>query len=325
MGILTDVGVLKNGAITPEAREAFVDSVNTLLVNGHDGSFFPTPDNLYFSGTPLIGDSFNIKPIADHEAAFPTWHMVWIDVLFQETAKALDVDGATPLAPIMDPTILPAKIPDLKLKADLTLPDILEKVLLPLPPPGIFELFDIDLVADVDLVAELALQLPTLIAPPISLPSIPPLPLPTDFLKPSIPDLNLDISFRPPSIPPIFPAIPPLHLPNLQLTNIVLVIGCFFQKIITTVIPLILADSLGLVESLVSEGPAGLIIFISIKVLDAILSCLLGIELKNALSFLAAFIVYLARVVAMLAVVLVGLILGSGFIAQSIAEFTNLV
>ena len=85
MGIMTDVGVLEGGKITAAARQSFIDDVNSLLLNGHDGSFFPTPDTLFFEGGPFLSTSFNVQPIEKHQETF-RWYL---EVIFLKRRSIL--------------------------------------------------------------------------------------------------------------------------------------------------------------------------------------------------------------------------------------------
>lgn len=329
MGIMADVGVLDSpkGKITPEAREKFVDDVNLLLLNGFDGKLFGLVDiagdvpDLVFEGSNLLSDPFTLKPIEDHEAKFPTFHKFFIDTLFEKVAVALDVEGATPLAPIMDPTFI---FPNFDLA--IPFPELLVKLVTGFPPPpelvalGIpfdMTIFDVE-IDDLDIPAIVA-------AIPIPAPPIPPVPIPD---LPGIPDLIPAFTVPPiPSIPfPELPAIPPLHLPNLVLYNIIDIVLCIVLAIIEAIVKMVTIKALDMVTALSEKAVIGLIAFVAAELLLNIIACLTGLQLKNALSFVAAFVVFLERVIGMVCTDVVGLVLGSpGLIVQGVAQFVNLV
>jgi len=328
MGILTSVGVLKNNKITQTARERFVNDTNLLLLNGSGALNFPVPSILVFEGSPQLSTPFNIQPIEQHRETFTVWHKIFIDTLFEKTAQALDVEGSRPLAPIMDPSSIALDL-GINLKPDIGFGDILPKILLPLPPPGIFTLFDLD-ITDIDLLAELAIKLPDLVSP-VSFPKIPDLPVPPDIAI-TLEDIAISgvpvANIRVPELPfDLIGLSPPLHLPDLRVYNIFDIVKCFFTKVILVAIPTLIASGTDLVQNLVENGPFGLFTFIFGVVVSLLLSCLtdVGFALENALSFVAAFLVYIKNVVAMLAVDLVGMLLGDGLLAKGVADALNLV
>lgn len=326
MGILTDVGVLAGGKITPAAREKFIDDVNVLLLNGFDGKIFgiadiagDTPD-LVFQGSEQLSGPFTLKPIEEHQKKFPTFHKFFIDILFEKTAVALDVPGATPLAPVFDPTVAFAALP---LKPGIGLPEILARLPVIAIPPSPFDLFDID-ITDVGLLAELALKIPK---PSIPMPPSLPLDLPGigDLAPPLIVPPSPDIQIVPPGLPNI-PSVPPLHLPNVKMYNIIAIVGCIFAAVIKAIVLIVTIKALEMVTALAEKAVIGLIAFVAAELLINIIACLTGLNLKNALSFVAAFVVYLERVIGMICTDVVGLVLGSpGLITKGVAQFVNLV
>lgn len=325
MPILTTVGLLQGGLISDAARQKFVDDTNTLLLNGNgDFLFGALPDAVIFEGNGFLSDSFNIQPITKHQQTFPVWHQIFIDKMYQDTANALDIDGSTPLAPVLDYTVPFAGF-GFPLR-DLTLPEFAAGMAIPDPTfqAQLQFFFDID-IGDLNL--DLLLQLPTLIPPPLPplppFPALPPLPLDFSF------DLPLGFDLPTPQIPNlVLPPIPPigfdLDIPTLPLPVIGFVL-CAVVKAIPAIFAILLAKALaGELLTALSKGPVGLIIFVATVVIEAILSCL-GINLKNVLTFLAGFLVYIKQLVLMLAVVLVGVVFGEGLLIQVAANAIGLI
>lgn len=319
MPILTSVGLLQGGLISDAARQRYVDDTNTLLLNG-SGDFMmgSLPDPVLFPGVPFLSESFNVQPLEVHQATFPVWHKVFIDFMFQATANALDVDGSTPLAPICDFTAPFAKF-GFPLR-DITIPDFAVGMALPDPTfqAHLEFFFDVDPIEIPPLLPDL------LLAVPIPTPTIPPIP--------PIPPLPLDFAFDVPfglSLPPfpdlILPPIPPVEFDVTLPLPVVGFLLCAVVKAVPAILAALIAEALTgkLIEAL-AEGPVGLVAFVAAVVLDAVLSCL-GINLKNVLTFLAGFLVYIERLVAMLVVVLVGCIFGEGLLIQVVAKALRLV
>lgn len=320
MPILTTVGLLQGGEISDASRGSFVDDVNTLLLNGSGGFLLGgLPDPAVFKGDGFLHTSFAVQPLQKHIETFPVWHQVFIDTMFRDVANALDVDGSTPLSPVLDYT-LPFAAFGFPLK-DLTLPQFAAGMAIPDPTfQTQFEFFfDVD---PNDLTPQLLLDIAASIPlPSVPIPPIPPIPpLPADFAA-NIPNVG----------------IPQLPMPNLQLPpippfafNITLplpAIGflfCAVVKALPVIFATLLARAMGgeLIEAL-SKGPPGLIGFVAAVVIDAILSCL-GIELKNVLTFLAGFLVFVERLILMLVVVLLGVVFGEGLLIKVAAKALGL-
>ena len=316
---MTHVGLLQGGLISNEARQGYVDTVNLLLSNGTgDFLFGGLPDPVIVPGNAFFAESFAIEPIEKHQETFPVWHQIFIDTMFEKTAVAMDVNcGGGQLAPFGDPTVA---FPDLKLKAGIGIPDFLIK--LPLLPISLPDLFDID----VDFLADFTLNFPAGLLPPnIPIPAIPFLP------PPSLPSIGLptlpgiDLPFDLPSLPTFLfsPAIPPIQF-NITLPLPVLgFLLCAIIEAVPIIIARLLLDIGGFIGAL-GKGPAGIILFVALIVLEVIGACL-GIELKNVLTFLAGFLVYIEKLVLMLVVLLVGLIFGQGLLVKLVASAVGLV
>jgi len=323
MGILTHVGLLEGDKITPAARQAFVDAVNLLLQNGTSNFLYGgLPSELKVPGSELLSKSFNITPIEKHQQTFPAWHQTFIDTMFEKTAVALDVEcGAGLIAPFGDPTVI---LPDLKLKAGIGIPEFV--ILMPGLPVTLPELFDIEITLP-ELIAEFSAKvaIPNIPLPPfLPLPEIPPvnIPIPPFPLLPkwNIPAVQLYFN-----IPPI-PPIPPIPMPNWNFQLPLPILAFLFCAVITA-IPIIIAklllDPPGFLAA-VAEGPVAIILFVLVIVLEVLGACL-GIELKNVLTFLAGFLVYIEKLVLMLIVVIVGQIVGQGLLVQLVATSIGLV
>lgn len=326
MPILTHVGLLTDDKISDAARQSFVDLVNVLLLNGSDnwfGGAAAAPPAASFGGNSFFGKQFDIQPIEKHRETFPVWHKVFIDTMYEGVANALNVDGRAPLLPILDPTVTFAPL-NLKLKS-LTIPDFAIGMALP-PPAQIEYFFDVspdDLLLLTPQIPDLLAKLP--VGPP-DIPMPPPLPgLPSFAIPPY--GLIIPIPF-PPAIPFVIPPIPPIPgIPNfLPLPFPVMgFLLCAIVKALPAIFAILIAKSIAgeLITSL-KDGPPGLIAFVAIVVIDAILSCL-GINLKNVLTFLAGFLVFIEKLVLIIVTVLIGLIFGEGLLVQLVATAIGLV
>lgn len=96
--ILSGIGMLKSGKISPEAEQAFIDDVCALAKT----------------------DAFQDKDKTVQ------WHSIWIDTLYKGVVQALDLSGQTPLFPIFDTSTtfgvalpIPFSLPDLATKAKI--------------------------------------------------------------------------------------------------------------------------------------------------------------------------------------------------------------
>lgn len=324
---MTHVGLLQGGLVSNAARQSFVDTVNLLLVNGTgDFLFGGLPDPVIVPGNSFFAESFTIEPIEKHQETFPTWHQIFIDTMFEKTADAMDVNcGGGLLAPFGDPTIA---FPDLKLRSGIGIPDFLIKLpLLPITLPDLFEISP-------DFLLEFTTSFPTKLLPPnIPIPSIPFVPPPAlpSIQFPAIPGIGLPFDIQslptllgaPPSIPGLPLIIPPIQF-NIKLPLPLLgFLFCAIIEAIPIIIGRLLLDIGGFIGAL-GKGPAGIILFVALIVLEVIGACL-GIELKNVLTFLAGFLVYVEKLVLMLVVLLVGQIFGQGLLVKLVASTIGLV
>lgn len=203
--ILTKVGLLSGGKLTKEARDRYIAEVIGLLVTGNESGKGGTPTTQIFSSLvplpPIPGPTLvNVTtlsaepafwfspdplaavmtPIITNREKCPLWHSIFIDILYEKTAVALDVAGTTPLFPIFDVT---AAFPNVNLPLPYTPPDLAAKLEIP-PPKLLAELGSLGL----------KLKMPSLPAPP---------------LPPDIPFPNVAISGIP------FPGFPALVLTDL--------------------------------------------------------------------------------------------------------------
>lgn len=301
-GILTGVGLIDGGKLTPKARSTYVDEVLGLLATGNaegkGGSpttqifsslvpLPPVPGPVIFNVTTLQSEPlfwFGPDPLAavmatllKDEKKTPVWNAIFPDLLYAKTASALDANGATPLFPLFDVSCafpdlegFPIPIPDLAAKLKLTPPKLLIKL------------------------AQLGFSLSP---PSIPLPPIPPS-LP-DFL-PKVPGLTL-------------PGLPSLALPDLLIGLIKLP----FDLLVKLAIP-----DIGLILDLLSfkfDAVLKLAFDIVVKLLEPLIPIVPKI-------IIASILIYLKDVVAMVITDIVGLIIGAGGAAtKTVAKATGLI
>lgn len=171
--ILTTIGLLDGGKLTKKAGDKYFQEVTALLIRGNaDGkgmpdvltALFPIPPT---DPTPPILNVTTLKPekvfwfdpdpfaalqanhIKDRKNA-EVLHAIFLDLLFEKTAIAMDLNGATPFAPILDyssifidfpfppkfPDDFLPKLPELGIKLpDLTIPVLMAKLGIKFPPP----------------------------------------------------------------------------------------------------------------------------------------------------------------------------------------------
>lgn len=166
--ILTSVGLLEGGKLTKAAKDSYKKEVLALLATGNlDGKggspatkifnsivpLPPIPGPLIANVTTLQAEQlfwFGPDPLAAlmfetlTEEKCPIWHTIFPDLLYEKTAVALDMNGATPLFPIFDVSYpfgvdlpIPFALPDLALKVNMPLPALTLKLpsILKIPPP----------------------------------------------------------------------------------------------------------------------------------------------------------------------------------------------
>lgn len=319
MPILTTAGVLQGDLISDTARAAFLSDTITLMRTGTAGFMFGMiPAALTFGASKFIADSFDVGALAAHQATYPMWHRIFIDQMFQRTAIALDIDGSTPLAPIMDFTVpfarfgfTPKQLDVMQFAAGMTLVD-------PTFQTQLSYFFDVDVSV---FTPSFLVELLTSIPPP-SVPGIPNVPLPFDA---SILTFDVPAGLPAVSLPQlIVPPNPPLEFPSPLPTPVIGFDMCVVVKAIPIVFASLLVRALGgeLITAL-SRGPVGLVGFAASIVFDAVSSCF-GIEMRSAPSFLAGFLVFVERLVAMLLTVVVGVVFGEGLLVGVVASTLGL-
>lgn len=171
--ILTGVGLLEGGKLTPAGRARYVGEVLALLATGNADGKGGSPSTKIFNSLvplppipgPVIPNVttlqaeplfwFEPDPLATlmaatlvDEKACPFWNQIFPDLLYAKTAGALDANGATPLFPIFDvscafPDVegFPVSIPDLSIQAKIApVPKLMLKLAdlgIELKPPSI--------------------------------------------------------------------------------------------------------------------------------------------------------------------------------------------
>lgn len=320
MPILTTAGVLQGGIISDAAKQSFVDDVIKILKFGNANSLVNAlPQSLIFNGSNFLSVSFDANSLNEHVTRFPIWHKIFIDFMFQTTANILDIDGSMPLIPIVDYTLIFSGLgfP----QRQLTLPEFAVGmgIVDPTFQAQLQFFFDVSL-DDItpELLVELiaAIPLPSLPLPPLPNPGILPINIVSPFIIAQFPTFEL------PNF--IIPSLPPFQFPDVLPLPIIGFILCAVIEAVPKIFGILIAKSLAgeLLEAL-SNGPTGLIIFVATVVIDAIASCL-GVELKNFITFLAGFIIYIERLTAMFIVVLIGCIFGEGQLVITAANALGL-
>lgn len=301
--ILTGVGFLQGGKLTPEARRKYVEEVTTLLATGNadgkggspstkifnslfplppiGGPTFPNPTTLqpeplfWFGPDPLAATM--VDTMADPQKT-PIWNAIFPDLLLTNVASALDAQGSTPLFPLFDVTVA---FPDVK-GFPIALPDLaIEANILPAPKLLIK-------------LADLGIKL----APPqIPLPPIPPS-LP-DFLPPAPPGISL---------PPLKIDLPDLLLSLLKMP---------FDLLVSLVLP----PKLDLVLDL--PNLPKVVLKLALDLLINILAPFMQILPKV---MIASLIIWLKDIVSMVCVDIVGMLVGAGGVmSKQIATLTGLI
>jgi hypothetical protein len=173
-----DAGVLdSNGNITPTSRRHFISIVKSIMKTGE----FPFP-----CGEPL-SPLANVDEIdLENKQKYPDFHMIWIDTLYQEIARALNFKSQYSI-PVFDPFTI--KVPN------IGLPDIFLCLSMPVPMLGLtldIKLPDIPKFM-LDLMLKIIPTIPTLTIPEIKIPKV------------SIPDVSI-------TLPDFSIAFPPFSL-----------------------------------------------------------------------------------------------------------------
>lgn len=295
--ILTSVGVLDHGKLTPEGRTKYVTEVLALLALGnHDGKGGSPSTKIFNSLVPLPPvagpEIFNVTTLSSEklfwfdpdplaalmssvlvdENASPMWNAIFPDLLYGKTASALDINGSTPLFPLFDVSIpfpdikiFPIALPDLALQLNLELPKLMLKL--------------IDL--------NIKLSLPSIPLPPI-----------------------------PPSLPKIDLPIPPLVLFDLMIGLIKLPFDLLLK--------LVLPPDLSIVLKLISLDFK----FVLDLALDIVIKLLIDLNLMLIVPklFIASLLIYLKDIVAMVITDVVGLLVGAGgTLTKLVAGATGLI
>lgn len=197
--ILTGVGLIEGGKLSKAAKDKYVLEVTSLLAtgnaNGQGGSPSTKMFNSLFPLPPMPGPVipnvttleaepvfwFKPDPIAALMTAQmqdpknnPFWHKIWVDLIYEKTAVAMDIAGATPLFPILDYSA----VFDIDLPFPITPPELAVKLNILPPPKLLIKLAAIPLI------------------PALPLPPIPPIPPDfgfPDFAVPGVPFPGLDI------------------------------------------------------------------------------------------------------------------------------------
>ena len=302
--ILTKVGLLSGGKLTQTARERYVDEVIALLLTGNANGKGGSPTTQIFSALiplpPVPGPEIPNVTTLQKEPVF------WFgpDPAAAILATELKNPKATPFWNAMFPDLLYGKTAAaLDLGGTTPLFPIFDvtaafpDVDLPLPytPPDLAVKLELTPPELLPKLAQLGIELkiPSIPAPPIP----PPIPLP-----------NLSL----PGVP--FPGLPSIVLPDLLLGLIKLP----FDLLLKLVAP----PDIGLVLNLpdLPKKVFGLAFDILVKLLVD-----LGLMLIVPKVIIASLLIYLKNVVAMICTDIVGLIVGSGQIAKTVATLTGLV
>lgn len=318
--ILTSVGLLEGGKISQSSRDAFIDDVIGLLItgnaNGKGGgprvkifnTLFPLPPS---PGPSIFDSSGNVESLFwfEPDPSVPLskeillnkdsiWQKIFVDFLYEKTARVLDIPGATPILPVFDITAgVPGKIeikPGTSLSDIITLaiptPDKLIELLAPTPPDPIGLLAKL---------ADLGLK------PAVPTPPIPP--LPTSLLS--------DIAAQVPGLS--VNDLPPITLQKLIMGLIklpVTILGDVFGQIMNPQIASKIPNLPMIIMDLIMTGVLGLL-------------SSLGLTSGNTLPklLIASLLVYVKNVIGMVCVDLIGLVLGAGgVLTKSIAGLTGL-
>jgi len=308
--ILTGIGMLDSGKLTPAGRAGYVADVLALLTGGNENgkgnplcsagfqaftALVPLPP---IPGPPIINVTtlqaeplfwFKPDPVAALMADLlvdkvktPIWNTLFPDGILATTATALDLNGNTPLFPIFDFTCaFDLKVPPFP----LSLPDLALKLPKYSTPIGLPKLL-IDL-------ASLGIQL--------KLPSLPPFP------SLSLPDFGF---------PPDLALKAAITIPQL-------VIG-LIELPIKLIIKLLLPPDIGLVLKLISFD-IGAVFNLALDLLIQLLVDL-GLLLILPKLLIASLLIYLKDVVAMVCTDLVGMLVGAnGSLTSLVGGATGLI
>lgn len=298
--VLTGIGLLQDGKISQPAIDTFVANVALLLTAGnHEGktlipiaSVIPLPP---VPGPKIAGEDlfwFDPDPVGGVIAAAlldrnksSMWHAVFIDLIYSTTATLLDLAGNTPLFPIFDPSA-PFGV---DIKIPYTPPELASKLKVA-PPQLLAKLAGAGIKVSIP-----AFQIPSVVPP---LPQVPKFDETGKLLSVSLGKF------------PDAPALPDLVIGLIQLP-------------IKLLINLVLPPSIKLVADIPNLPK---LVFTAAA--DLLKSLLDGLGLVVGLipkTLLATLIVYLKNVVAMVCVVIVSQIVGTGNFALGVGQLLGLV
>lgn len=302
--VLTGIGVLTNGNISKDAEKAFVDDVILLLALGNPSGKTLKPIADLFPYPPIPGPKilnqdffwFGPDPVSAIQASIfldesQLFNQIFIQTLYKSTATLFDQGGNTPFFPIFDVSA-PFGI---ELPIPFTLPDLATKAHLnPLTLPA-------KLVS-----MGLKLSLPTIPVPKI--PNI----VPTAFTFPNATPTSLGL----PHVTIGVPAPPVFTLPSF-VTGLV-------KLPVDLLTSLLLPPKLELVTDL--PNLPKLVGDVAINLLFTFLQSV-GLVSPNALpkTLIAALLVYMKNVIAIVCVVIVSQLVGTGSLALGIGELLGLV
>lgn len=300
--ILTSIGLLKDGKLTPKAKNKYFDEVAALLIAGNTNGkgmpniitkLFPIPP---VDPTPPIVNVttlqsekvfwFDPDPFAAIQAEHikirnnaDILHSIFLDLLFEKTAIAMDLNGATPFAATMVIDFsanlgidfpFPPKFPDDFLK----LPDLPDPLTIP------------------TLLLKLGIEFP---------PPIPPFAIP----------------FPPPGIPPALPElipVPPLILPDFCIGLLKLPFLVLQKLLIPPSVDLVL--DIPNLPALVFKIAFDLVLNLMID---------LNLLLITPKLLIACLLVYLKNIVGMIVADIIGLLVGAGNAAKTGAALCGLI
>ena len=297
--ILTGIGLLQGGKLSPAGLQSYTSEVLQLLAGGNAkgqspalapwgtliGGFPPVPGPTIVNVTTLSEEPlfwFGPDPIAELMAATliddtkcPIWQTLFPNGIVSTTATALDLPGNTALFPLFDVSVA---FPNITV-FPIALPDLAVQVGIPLLPKLLIKLAGLGI----------KLSLP-------SLPSLPTLTLPSFGFPPS---LALQAAI----------AIPQLILGMIELP---------FKLLLKLLLPPNLSLILDLIQFKFTA-----VFNIAFSLLLELLLPLVPIVPKL---IVASLLVWLKDTVSMLCVDLVGMIVGSGgFLTKSVGIATGLI
>jgi hypothetical protein len=301
--VLTYVGFLENGKLTKKAIDQFISETGLLINQGNIDGKTLVPLATILSIPPIKTlqlasgfDLFQFPPVPivgplivntlkDRSTA-EMWYTIFIDTLLPSIASLLNIAGATPLAPIaFDPSGIFDLDPKVKIPLPFTPPDILKGLKVPM------------------LIPEIVAKLPSISIPKI--PSLPSLDFPTLYIH------------KTPNIKLLIPSIADMTLPKFMLGILKIPILALQQ--------LLVPPKLDIVLPLI-KAPPDISAIVKI-VFDLLLSLLQDIFDLTAfpVTLIASLVVLMKDVVAMLVVVIISQLLGTGNIVKAASGLVGLI